>query len=36
MSGWAMTTLDFPPYWGSFAEMSPKVLLTDRRPGSTR
>lgn len=36
MSGFAITTLGFPPYFSRLASMSPKVLETLRRPGKTR
>lgn len=35
ISGSAITTLGFPPNWGSFASISPKVLQTLNRPGWT-
>ena len=35
ISGSQTITFGFPPYFGRFASMSPKVLDTDRRPGNT-
>ena len=36
MSGSHTITFGFPPYFGLFASISPKVLDTDKRPGKTR
>ena len=36
MSGIAVITLGLPPFDCFFAGRSPKVLLTDNRPGRTR
>ena len=35
ISGSQTITLGFPPYFGRFASISPKVLDTERRPGNT-
>ena len=35
ISGTATTTPNFPPYFGSFASISPKVLETANHPGFT-
>ena len=35
ISGIAVTTLGFPPYYSSLAMASPKDLDTERRPGRT-
>ena len=35
ISGFAVTTLGFPPYLISLAYGSPKVLVTDNLPGNT-
>jgi len=35
ISGSAITTYGFPPYLGSFASISPKVLETESLPGKT-
>ena len=36
ISGVAITTFIFPPYFSLFASISPNVRDTDKRPGNTR